>query len=71
MWASLVVQRVKTACNAGTWASIPGLGRYPGERNTNLAQYSCLENPMDTGTWQASLHGVSKSQTRLSTHTQE
>jgi len=46
-----------SACNAGTPGSIPGLGRYPGERNTNLAQYSCLENPMDTGVWQATVCG--------------
>ena len=35
--------------------SIPGLGRSPGEGNDNPVQYSCLENPMDRGAWQASL----------------
>ena len=45
---------------------IPGLGRSPGERNSNPLQYSCLENPMDRGAWWATVHGVSKSQTRLS-----
>ena len=44
---------------------IPGLERYPGEGNGNPAQYSCLENPMDRGAWQATVHGVAKSQTQL------
>ena len=41
--------------------SIPGLGRCPGERNGNPLQYSCLENPIDRGTWWATVHGVAKS----------
>ena len=51
--------------------SIPGSGRSPGGRNGNPLQYSCLENPMDRGAWQATVHGVAKSQMqlkRLSTH---
>ena len=44
---------------------IPGLGRSPGEGNGNLLQYSCLENPMDRGAWQAIVHEVAKSQTGL------
>ena len=40
-----------------------------GEGNGNLLQYSCLENPMDGGAWQASVHGVAKSQTQLSDFT--
>ena len=40
-----------SAYNAGDLASIPGLGRSPGEGNCNPLQYSCLENPMDRGTW--------------------
>ena len=44
---------------------IPGLERSPGEGNGNPAQYSCLENPMDRGAWQATVHGVAKSQTQL------
>ena len=44
---------------------ISGLGRSPGEGNGNPLQYSCLENPMDRGTWQAMVHEVAKSQTRL------
>ena len=43
--------------------SIPGLGRSPEEGNGNPLQYSCLENPMDGGTWQATVHGVAKSWT--------
>ena len=42
---------------------IPGLGRSPGEGNENHLQYSCLENPMDRGAWQDTLHEVAKSQT--------
>ena len=49
-----------SACNAGDPSSIPGLGRSPGEGNGNPLQYSCLENPMDRGTWQATIHGVSR-----------
>ena len=45
--------------------SIPGSGRSPGGGNGNPLQYSCLENPMDRGAWWATVHGVSKSQTRL------
>ena len=46
--------------------SIPGSGRSPGGQHGNPLQYSCLENPMDRGAWQATVHGVAKSQTRLS-----
>ena len=42
---------------------IPGSGRCPGEEHGNPLQYSCLENPMDRGAWQAIVHGVAKSQT--------
>ena len=45
--------------------SIPGLGRSPGRGNGNLLQYSCLENPMDRGAWQATVCEVAKSQTQL------
>ena len=44
---------------------IPGLGRSPGVRNCSPLQYSCLENAIDRGAWQAIVHGVSKSQTQL------
>ena len=43
--------------------SIPGSGKSPGGGNDNPLQYSCLENPMDRGTWQATVHRVAKSQT--------
>ena len=56
----------ESACNAGDPGSTPGLGRSPGEGNGNPLQYSCLENPMDKGAWWATVHGVTKSQTRLS-----
>ena len=45
------------ACNARDLGSIPGSGRSPGEGNGNPLQYSCLENPMDKGAWQATVHG--------------
>ena len=50
----------ESACNAGDLGSIPGLGRSPGEGNGNPLQDSCLENPMDRGDWQATVHGVAK-----------
>ena len=59
------------ACSSGDPDSIPGLGRSPGKGNGNPLQYSCLENPMDKGAWQATVHGVAKSWTWLSNqHTQ-
>ena len=51
--------------NTGDTDSIPRLGRSPGGENGNPLQYSCQENPMDRGTWQATVHGVAKSQTLL------
>ena len=44
---------------------IPGLGRAPGGGHGNPLQYSCLENPMDRGAWQDTIHRVAKSRTRL------
>ena len=58
-----------SACNVGDPGSIPRSGRSPGEGNGNLLQYSCLENPMKGGAWQVAVHGVAKSQTRLSDFT--
>ena len=52
--------------------SIPGSEIFLGEGHSNPLQYSCLENPMDRGAWQATVHGVAKSRTglkQLSTHT--
>ena len=59
-----------SAYNAGDPGSIPGSGRSPGEGNGNPLQYSCLENPMDGGARQATVHGVAKNRTRLSDFTQ-
>ena len=56
----------ESACSAGDLGSITWSGRSPGEGNDYPLQYSCLENPMDRVTWQARVHGVTKSQTRLS-----
>ena len=52
--------------------SIPGLGKFPGGGHGNPLQYSCLENSMDRGAWQATIHGTAKSCTQLSNcaHTQ-
>ena len=55
-----------SACNAGDLGLIPGSGRSPGEGNDNPFQYSCLENSMARGAWQAIAHEVAKSQTQLS-----
>ena len=46
--------------------STPGLGRSPGGGNGNPLQYFCLENPMNRGTWESTVHGVTKSGTQLS-----
>ena len=51
--------------NARDAGSIPELGRSPGEENGNLLQYSCWENLLDRGTWQATVHRIAKSQTGL------
>ena len=58
---SLVVKNL--LANARDADSIPGSGRSPGEGNGNPLQYSCLENPMDRGTWWATVHGVAESDT--------
>ena len=60
----------ESTCKVGELVSIPGLGRSPGEGNGNALQYFCLENSIDKGAWQATVHGVAKSQTRLEQLTQ-
>ena len=55
----------ESACKAGDMGPIPGSGRSHGEGNGNPLQYSCLENSMDREAWQATVHGVTKSRTRL------
>ena len=57
------------AGDTGDGGSVPGLGRSPGVGNGNPLQYSCPENPMDRGAWQATVHRVAKSQTCLSVST--
>ena len=52
--------------NAGDLDSIPGLGRSFSKGNCNPLKYSCLGNPTERDAWQAIVHGVAKSQTRLS-----
>ena len=46
----------ESACNAGDPGSVPGLGRFPGEGNGYPFKYSCLENSMARGAWQATVH---------------
>ena len=57
----------ESVCNAGDPGSIPGLGRSPGEGKGYPLQYSCLENPMDRGTWLAKVHRVAESDTTEAT----
>ena len=58
-----------SAYNVGDQGSIPESGRSSGEGNGNPLQYSCLENPMDIGAWEATVYGVAKSRIRLSDFT--
>ena len=67
-WA-VVKNSPANAGDARNVSLIPGLGRSTGGGNGNPLQYSCLGNPMDRGAWRATVHGVTKSWTRLSTHT--
>ena len=55
----------ESACNAGDPGSIPGSGRSPGEETGTPFQYSCLENSIDRGAWQVTVHGDANSQTWL------
>ena len=62
----------KSACNTGDTkdsSSIPESGRSPRGGHGNSFQYSCLENPMYREAWQVTVHGVTKSLTRLSNYT--
>ena len=71
-WVALVKNPPARAGAVRDAGAIPGLGRSPREGNDNPLQYSCLGNLMDRGAWQATVHGVAKSQTWMSmnTHTQ-
>ena len=55
----------ESGCNAGDLGSIPGLGRSPVGGHGNPLQYSCLENHIERGAWQTTVHGVAKSWTQL------
>jgi len=65
-WVALVVKNPPAkAGDRRDPGSIPGSGRSPGEGHGNPLQYSCLENPVDRGAWQATVHRISKSRTQL------
>ena len=73
LWASRWLSSKKSTCNAGDVGLIPRLGRYPEGGHGNPLQYFCLENSMNRGAWQATVHRVTMSQTQpkqLSMHTQ-
>ena len=71
VWSSQVALVIKNPpANAGDIrdvGSIPGSGRFPGERHVNPLQYSCLENPIDRETWWATVHRVAESDTTEAT----
>ena len=60
------MRQTKKQTLEGDAGLIPGLGRFPGEGNSNPLRYSCLGNPMDRGSWEATVHRFARSQTRLS-----
>ena len=68
---SVVKNLPASAGGAGHAGLIPGSGRSPGGGNGNPLQYSCQENPVDRGAWQATVHEVTKSLTQLSMDVQE
>ena len=55
-----MIEVKNSPANAGDAGSILGSGRSPGEGHGNQLQYSCLENPMDRGAWQATVYGVAR-----------
>ena len=59
----------ESAYNTGDLGLIPGSGRSPGEKNDNPLKYSCLENPMDRGSWGATVHRITESDMTEHTHT--
>ena len=63
IWAPGGSDGKTSACNMGDLGLIPASGRYAGEGNGYLLQYSCLGNPKDKGAWRATVHGVSESRT--------
>ena len=50
----------ESVCNAGDLGSIPGSGRFPGDKNGNPFEYPCLENSMVREAWWATVHGITK-----------
>ena len=68
IWASQVALVVKNppanAEDIRDWGSIPGPGRSPGGGHGNTSQYSCLENPMNRGSWRAPVHRMAKKSDR-------
>ena len=69
--ASLVAQEISIHLQGRRPGFDPWVGKIPGDGNGSPLQYSCLENTIDRGAWQATVHGVAKSRTRLSdSHTQ-
>ena len=64
--ALVVMNPPVNAGDLGEPSLILGSGRFLGEGNDKLLQFSCLGNPMDRGAWQVTVHGVAKSQTQLS-----
>ena len=68
MLQSIGSQRVANAGDIRDVGSIPGLGRSPGGGKGNPLQYPCLENPMDRGAWQATVHGVAEADTHAQLH---
>ena len=65
MLGSVVKNLCTNVGDAGDASSIAGSGRSPGGGNGNPLQYSCLENPMDRGSWWTIVHGVTKTRTQL------
>jgi len=56
----------ESTCSTEDLSSNPGSGRSPGEKNSYPRQYFCLENSMDRGAWQATVHGIAKCLMQLS-----
>ena len=65
---TVVTNPPANAGDARSMGLIPGTGRYPEEGSGNPLQYSCLRNSMDRGAWRATVHGVAKSWTQLSSY---
>ena len=63
MFADSSDGKKKSACNVADLDLIPALGSFPGEGKGNSLQYFCLENSMDRGAWQATVHGLIESDT--------